>query len=153
MLTTNKMKTSNLIHLNKDNQLDIVSFDSPLQHVLQQHLLLLRLLNQQNKWQLWISSRPMLKRSWINQAGLHEQKVIQLANIHDTNMISIIAKALLSKTSSYVVACINQPLTDSDKHNLQVAVKKSGTHLFLIDDNYLNYNDFMTMSLAVNNIH
>ncbi|WP_392551347.1 SulA-like leucine-rich domain-containing protein [Orbus wheelerorum] len=153
MLNVKRNKTSNQIHLPKDNQLSMVSFESPLQQVLQQQQLLLNLLNQQNKWQFWISSRPMLKRSWLNQAGLNHQKIIHLSNVQQINMIDMIEKALLAKTSSYVVACINDLLNDSDKYRLQQAVKTSGTHLFLIDDNFLNYNDFMTMSLGINNLH
>jgi len=149
MLSINRIKASNQIHLLKDNQLNMVSFESPLQQVLQQQLLL----NQQNKWQFWISSIPMLKRSWLSQAGLNDQKVIHLSNTNQTNMVNMLEKVLLAKTSSYVVACIDVPLNDNDKYRLQQAVKISGTHLFLIDDNYLNYNDFMTISLAVNNIH
>lgn len=153
MLIRNKLKTENQIYLSKDNQLNLVNFESPLQQILQEHLQLLRLLNQQNKWQLWISARPMLKRSWIQQAGLNLQKVIHLSNGNKVNMINLIEKALLSQTSSYIVACIDHPLTASEKYQLQQAVKVSGTHLFLIGDDYLNFNDFMTMSLTVNNIH
>lgn len=153
MLTINKLKTSNGIYLPKDHQLDLVNFESPLQQVLQEQALLLRLLNQQNRWQFWISARPMLKRSWISQSGLSEQKVVHLPNANPTNMVALIEKALLSKTASYIAVCIDTPLSNSEKYRLQQAVKISGTHLFLIDDNYLNYNDFMTMSLAVNNIH
>lgn len=153
MLISNKNKASKKIHLLNDSQLEIIDFDSPLQQVLQQQLTLLRLLNQQNKWQLWISSRPMLKSTWLTQAGLDSQKIIHLFNANPMNMINIIEKALLAKTASYVVACIDNTLTNSDKYRLQQAVKKSGTHLFLIDDNFLSYNDFMTMSLAANQIH
>ncbi|RKS87501.1 cell division inhibitor SulA [Orbus hercynius] len=153
MLRINKLKLANQIYLAKKNQLDSIGFDTPLQQVLQQQTLLLRLLNQQHKWQLWLSTRPMLQRRWIKQAGLQEKKVVHLSNVNRLNMISIVEKALLSKTSSYIVACIDDPLSENDTYRLQQAVKSSGTHLFLIDSHYSTYNKFMTMSLAVNPIH
>lgn len=148
-----RIKKANLFessHYQRGYQLDIVNFESPLQQVLQQQSQLLNLLNQQNKWQLWLSCRPMLKRSWLKNAGLNENKIMNVANVNNDNMIQFIEKALLNRTFSYIVACIEQPLSQHEKQRLQIAVKNSGTHLFLIDDNHMNYNDFMTLSLKIN---
>ncbi|QIQ22080.1 SulA-like leucine-rich domain-containing protein [Zophobihabitans entericus] len=151
-LKTNRIIKSGQIHVAQSEQLNTVAFDSPLQQVLQQQLPLLRLLDQQHKWQLWLSSRPMLARSWIQYAGLAESKVVQLPYIPAQKMVDVIEKALLACTSSYIVACAND-LTDSEKQRLQIAVKASGTHLFLVNDDYMNYHDFMTMSKQLNQLH
>lgn len=153
MLIINSPKTPKQRYILNHNQLDLINFESPLQQVLQEHAALLRLLNQQHKWQIWISARPMLKRFWIKQSGLNERKIVHFSNIEQVNIVTTVEKALLSGTASYIVACIDHMLTINEKNRLQNAVKMSGTHLFLIDDNYLSYNDFMTMSLTVNNIH
>lgn len=148
IIKTNRLVKTEQIHLSYDDQLTTVGFDSPLQQVLQQQMLLLRLLDQQNRWQLWLSSRPMLKREWIQHSGLSESKVIQLPYIAEDKIIDVIEKALLSGTSSYIVACVNH-LTEADKLRLQMATKAGGSHLFLVNENYMNYNDFMTMSQQV----
>ncbi|WP_085246590.1 cell division inhibitor SulA [Gilliamella mensalis] len=114
-------------------QLMAVNFESPFQQILQQQRPLLKSLNKAKKWQLWLSDRPMLKRSWVNSAGLDKHKVIHLANLNSTNLISTIEKALQNKTCSYVVACINE-LNEQDKARLQQAVSLSDTCLLLVHD-------------------
>ncbi|OCG00851.1 hypothetical protein A9G13_01755 [Gilliamella sp. wkB178] len=110
-----------------------VNFESPFQQVLQQQRPLLRSFNKAKKWQLWLSDRPMLKRSWVNIAGLDKQKVVHLANLNNENLISTIEKALRSQTCSYVVACINH-LNEQDKQRIQQAVLASDTCLLLVQD-------------------
>ncbi|XKM14551.1 SulA-like leucine-rich domain-containing protein [Orbaceae bacterium ac157xtp] len=146
----NKFKN---FHLSQYDLFADTSYESPLQQVLQQHGTLLRLLDQQNKWQLWLSTKPMLKRSWIKSCGLNENKVLNLSTAKSANFIELIIKALLSKTCSYVVACIDSSLNDYDKHSLQQAVKTSGTHLFIVDEHFFDYNDFMTMNLTTIHLH
>jgi cell division inhibitor SulA len=114
-------------------QLMAINFESPFQQVLQQQRPLLKSLNKAKKWQLWLSTRPMLKRSWINIAGLDKNKVVHLANLNNANLISTIEKALQNKTCSYVVACINK-LNEQDKARLQQAVSSSDTCLLLVHD-------------------
>lgn len=133
------------IHLTTNQQLSIVQFETPLQQVLQEQQHFLRLLNQQTRWQIWLSSRPMLKRSWLQQVGLDEHKVVHIANMNCHNMVDFIERALMSKNASYLVACVAD-ITESERHRLQIAVKSSGTHLFLIRDDHLTYHDFMTLS-------
>ncbi|OCG22450.1 hypothetical protein A9G11_07120 [Gilliamella sp. wkB108] len=117
-----------------------VNFESPFQQVLQQQKPLLCSFNKAKKWQLWLSDRPMLKRSWINIAGLDKQKVVHLANLNNDNLISTIEKALRSKTCSYIVACINH-LSEQDKKRIQQAVLTSDTCLFLVqDDQQIQYH-------------
>lgn len=148
ILKSSRLSKKAQIHLSAEAQMNVIGFDSPLQQVLQEQAPLLRLLDQQKRWQLWLSSRPMLKRSWIQQAGLNDAKVIQCANIPENQMIDVVEKALLSKKNSYIVACIGQ-IDDQHKRQLQFAVKSSGTHLFLIDDEFMNHNDFMMMSKLI----
>jgi cell division inhibitor SulA len=114
-------------------QLMAINFETPFQQVLQQQQPLLRSFNKERKWQLWLSERPMLKRSWVNTAGLDKQKVVHLSNLNNKNLVSTIEKALQSKTCSYVVACINE-LNEQDKQRLQQAVLTSDTCLLLIHD-------------------
>ncbi|OCG22017.1 cell division inhibitor SulA [Gilliamella sp. App4-10] len=114
-------------------QLMAVNFESPFQQVLQQQRPLLKSFNKAKKWQLWLSNRPMLKRSWVNSAGLDKHKVIHLTNLNSSNLVSTIEKALQSKTCSYVVACIND-LNEQDKARLQQAVSLSDTCLLLVND-------------------
>ncbi|OCG21177.1 hypothetical protein A9G22_10140 [Gilliamella sp. App2-1] len=114
-------------------QLMAVNFESPFQQVLQQQRPLLKSFNKAKKWQLWLSNRRMLKRSWVNSAGLDKHKVIHLANLNSSNLVSTIEKALQSKTCSYVVACIND-LNEQDKARLQQAVSLSDTCLLLVND-------------------
>lgn len=114
-------------------QLTAIDFESPFQQILQQQRPLLRSFNKAKKWQLWLSDRPMLKRSWINTAGLDKQKVVHLSNLKDESLVATIEKALQSKTCSYVVACINQ-LNDQDKQRLEQAVLSSDTCLLLVHD-------------------
>lgn len=114
-------------------QLMAINFETPFQQVLQQQRPLLRLFNKEKKWQLWLSDRPMLKRSWLNIAGLDKQKVVHLANLTNNNLVSTIEKALQSKTCSYVVACIND-LNEQDKQRIEQAVLTSDTCLFLVHD-------------------
>lgn len=118
---------------NSPTQFTTVGFESPFQQVLQQQRRLLQTYNKKNKWQFWLSERPMLKRAWLDMVGLDRQKVVHLANLKDDNMITTIEKALLSKNCSYVVACINH-LNQDEKESLQKAVLASGTHLFLVDE-------------------
>lgn len=118
-------------------QLMIVNFETPFQQLLQQQRPLLRKFNKAKKWQLWLSDRPMLKRSWIHFAGLDKQKVIHLANLKHENLISTIEKALQSKNCSYVVACINF-LNEQDRLRLQRALLSSDTCLFLVHDDTQN---------------
>jgi len=99
------------------SQLMAINFESPFQQVLQQQRLLLKSFNKAKKWQLWLSDRPMLKRSWVNIAGLDKQKVVHLSNLKNENLVSTIEKALKSKTCSYIVACIND-LNEQDKLRL-----------------------------------
>ncbi|WP_392565212.1 SulA-like leucine-rich domain-containing protein [Utexia brackfieldae] len=146
---SNRLSKKAKIHLSDDAQINAIGFETPLQQILQEQAPLLRLLDQQQRWQLWLSSRPMLKRSWIKQAGLNESKVIHCANIAENEMIQVIEKALLSRKNSYIVACVAQ-IDDHHKRQLQLAVKASGTHLFLIDDEFMNHNDFMMMSQLIN---
>ena len=115
------------------SQLLAINFESPFQQVLQQQRLLLRSLNKAKKWQLWLSDRPMLKRSWVNIAGLDKQKVVHLSNLKNENLISTIEKALKSKTCSYIVACIND-LNEQDKLRIEQAVSISDTCLLLVHD-------------------
>ncbi len=114
-------------------QLMAINFETPFQQVLQQQRPLLRSFNKEKKWQLWLSDRPMLKRSWINIAGLDKQKVVHLAHLNKENLISTIEKALQNKTCSYIVACING-LNEQAKQRLQQAVLTSDTCLVLVDD-------------------
>lgn len=153
MLILNKSTLIKKINKTNDKYHHLVNSDSPLQRVLQHQFPLLHLLNQQYKWQIWISSKPMLNRTWLQETGLHSQKIIALDNVNQHNIINIIEKALLAKTASYIVACLDETLDKANKFRLQQAVKLSGTHLFLTDHNYLNYNDFMMMSLAINHLH
>ena len=113
------------------SQLMAINFESPFQQVLQQQRLLLKSLNKAKKWQLWLSDRPMLKRSWVNIAGLDKQKVVHLSNLKNENLISTIEKALKSKTCSYIVACIND-LNEQDKLRIEQAVSISDTCLLLV---------------------
>lgn len=133
------------LHLFQDNQLNVVGFESPLQHLLQQHQALLRLLDNQKRFQLWIADRPMLDRTWLKQAGLNAAKIMHYAHPDRTQLLAIIENALLQGTFSYVAACIDD-LTDLEKARLQHAVKASGTHLFVINDEHHNSQDFMTLS-------
>ncbi|KFA58993.1 hypothetical protein A9G34_01290 [Gilliamella sp. Choc4-2] len=114
-------------------QLLAIHFESPFQQVLQQQRILLRTFNKEKKWQLWLSEKPMLKRSWINTAGLDKQKVIHIANLKNENLVSTIEKALQSKNCSYIVACIKH-LNEQDKLRLQKAVLASDTTLFLVNE-------------------
>lgn len=114
-------------------QLMAINFETPFQQVLQQQRPLLRSFNKEKKWQLWLSDRPMLKRSWVNTAGLDKEKVVHLANLNNENLVSTIEKALQSKTCSYVVACVND-LNEQDKLRLQQAVLTSNTCLLLVHD-------------------
>ncbi|MDF7669738.1 SulA-like leucine-rich domain-containing protein [Orbaceae bacterium ESL0721] len=113
-------------------------FTSPFQQLLEQQQQLLQQFNKKNKWQLWIADRLMLKRTWLNSAGLDRQKVIHLANICENNLVTTVEKALLSQNCSYVVASINQ-LNPKEKMRLQQAVITSGTHLFLVSDEQINH--------------
>lgn len=113
------------------SQLMAINFESPFQQVLQQQRLLLKSLNKAKKWQLWLSDRPMLKRSWVNIAGLDKQKVVHLSNLKNENLVSTIEKALKSKTCSYIVACIND-LNEQDKLRIEQAVSISDTCLLLV---------------------
>ncbi|OCG19053.1 hypothetical protein A9G28_00015 [Gilliamella sp. Fer1-1] len=121
-------------------QLMAINFESPFQQVLQQQRPLLKSLNKAKKWQLWLSTRPMLKRSWINIAGLDKNKVVHLANLNNANLISTIEKALQNKTCSYVVACINK-LNEQDKARLQQAVSSSDTCLLLVHDKQIVHDE------------
>lgn len=114
-------------------QIMAFEFESPFQQVLQQQRPLLRSFNKAKKWKLWLSDRPMLKRSWVNFAGLDKQKVIHITNIKNENLVSTIEKALQNKTCSYVVACIKH-LNEQDKIRLHNAVLASDTTLFLVND-------------------
>lgn len=114
-------------------QLLAFNFESPFQQVLQQQQPLLRSFNKAKKWQLWLSDKPMLKRAWVNIAGLDKQKVVHLANLNNENLISTIEKALRNKTCSYVVAYINH-LTEQDKIRIQQAASSSDTCLLLVHD-------------------
>ena len=114
-------------------QMMAFEFESPFQQVIQQQRPLLRSINKAKKWQLWLSDRPMLKRSWINFAGLDKQKVIHITNIKNENLIATIEKALQNKNCSYVVACIKH-LNEQDKTRLHQAVLASDTTLFLVND-------------------
>ena len=113
------------------SQLMAINFESPFQQVLQQQRLLLKSFNKAKKWQLWLSDRPMLKRSWVNIAGLDKQKVVHLSNLKNENLVSTIEKALKSKTCSYIVACIND-LNEQDKLRIEQAVSISDTCLLLV---------------------
>ncbi|MFQ0991248.1 cell division inhibitor SulA [Gilliamella apicola] len=113
------------------SQLLAINFESPFQQVLQQQRLLLKSFNKAKKWQLWLSDRPMLKRSWVNIAGLDKQKVVHLSNLKNENLVSTIEKALKSKTCSYIVACIND-LNEQDKLRIEQAVSISDTCLLLV---------------------
>ena len=115
------------------SQLLAINFESPFQQVLQQQRLLLKSFNKAKKWQLWLSDRPMLKRSWVNIAGLDKQKVVHLSNLKNENLVSTIEKALKSKTCSYIVACIND-LNEQDKLRIEQAVSISDTCLLLVHD-------------------
>ena len=115
------------------SQLMAINFESPFQQVLQQQRPLLKSLNKAKKWQLWLSDRPMLKRSWVNIAGLDKQKVVHLNNLKNENLVSTIEKALKSKTCSYIVACIND-LNEQDKLRIEQAVSISDTCLLLVHD-------------------
>lgn len=147
MLTSNNLfnHPKNLLPKPKAH---ILQFESPLQKVLQQNTILLNLLNKQNKWQFWLSHKPMLKRSWLKNAGLDEQKIVHLSNANKQNQIDIIEKAIISQKFSYVVACVSS-INTADKSRLQIAVKSSGTHLFLVDDDFMNHDDFMTLSQQI----
>lgn len=114
-------------------QLMAINFETPFQQVLQQQRPLLRSFNKEKKWQLWLSDRPMLKRSWINIAGLDKQKVVHLTHLNKENLVSTIEKALQNKTCSYIVACI-KGLNEQAKQRLQQAVLTSDTCLVLVDD-------------------
>lgn len=114
-------------------QLLTVGFASPFQQLLQQQRVLLSSFNSKNKWQLWISERPMLKRSWVDIAGLDRQKVMHITHIKQNMLIDTIEKALLSKNYSYIVACVSQ-LHETDKQRLQQAIQVSHTYLFLVND-------------------
>lgn len=126
-------------------QLMVIGFESPFQQVLQQQRRLLRSFNKKKKWQLWLSDRPMLQRSWLKIAGLDTNKVVHLYNLKNENLVSTIEKALQNKTCSYVVACIAN-ITEQDKLRLKQAVLMSNTCLLLIADETKPYHQSIFQS-------
>jgi len=61
-------------------QLMAINFETPFQQVLQQQRPLLRSFNKEKKWQLWLSDRPMLKRSCQNNIHFPHNYWLMLQN-------------------------------------------------------------------------
>lgn len=108
---------------------------SPLTWILQKHLPLLHVLNQESRWQLWISSRPMLDKHTLNKAGISTHKVQYLLQQDENALLFLLQKALKSRNFSYIAVCTNA-LEPKALASLKQLANQCGTHLFIVSENY-----------------
>lgn len=87
-------------------------------------MLLLPLLQQlgtQSRWQLWLTPRQRLSRSWLQQSGLPLDKVMQVQSTDAIPTVEAMIKALQTGNYSVVLSWLPDEITENDRHRLQNA--------------------------------
>lgn len=147
-IINSNIKQSNTLESTKINNTSV----TPLQQVLQQHLPLLKLLDKQPRWQLWLSSRLMLDRNAIVSSGLCNKKIIYLPYLENSKFFLTIKNAILSKNYSYIVAC-SHAFSSENLEYLQHLANEHGTVLFIVGEQLMEKNDFYNLLKITRHYH
>jgi len=82
---------------------------------------LLQQLGTQSRWQLWLTPRQRLSRSWLQQAGLPLNKVMQVQPTNTITTVEAMIKALQTGNYSVVLSWLPDEITENDRRRLQNA--------------------------------
>ncbi|TKI07524.1 SOS-induced cell division inhibitor SulA [Martelella alba] len=110
---------------------EVVYFEdqSIVAHIL---LPLLRQLGLQARWLLWLTSGRKLNRSWLKQAGLPLEKMMQLHRPSGDEGVAAMEKALLTGNYSVILGWFPKELTAEDKRRLYEAAALGESYGFII---------------------
>ncbi|MEQ4986041.1 SOS-induced cell division inhibitor SulA [Proteus vulgaris] len=128
------------VTLESDNKQGMVSellYQNPLviNHIL---LPLLKQYSHESRWLLWLSPQQRLNRSWLKNAGLPLDKIIQLNHINTINTVDLMEKALMSGNYSVVLAWLPE-ISPEEMKRLESAASK-GKSLGFIMRQQINTN-------------
>lgn len=131
VLVNNNSVTHNLAKssVNNDNIEEMPGMVSELVYcdssMIISHILLplLRQSGLESRWLLWVTPNMKLSRSWLNNAGLPLEKIVQLNKFDSISTVDAMEKALASGNYSVVLGWLPS-LTDEENHRLQMAAQK-----------------------------
>lgn len=128
------------VTLEGDNKQGMVSellYQNPLviNHIL---LPLLKQYSHESRWLLWLSPQQRLNRSWLKNAGLPLDKIIQLNHSNTINTVDLMEKALMSGNYSVVLAWLPE-ISSEEMKRLESAASK-GKSLGFIMRQQINTN-------------
>ncbi|TQI79976.1 SOS cell division inhibitor SulA [Serratia fonticola] len=92
---------------------------------------LLQQLGQQSRWLLWLTPQQKLSRSWLKQAGLPVNKVVQLNQISPLDTVDAMEKALLTGNYSVILGWLPD-LTEEDRLKLSRAAELGNAYGFIM---------------------
>ncbi len=92
---------------------------------------LLQQLGQQSRWLLWLTPQQKLSKSWLQQAGLPVNKVVQLSQISPLATVDAMEKALLTGNYSVVLGWLPD-LTEQDRLKLSRAAELGNAYGFIM---------------------
>ncbi|WP_431222908.1 SOS-induced cell division inhibitor SulA [Serratia sp. L9] len=92
---------------------------------------LLQQLGQQSRWLLWLTPQQKLSKSWLQQAELPVNKVVQLNQISPQATVDAMEKALLTGNYSVVLGWLPE-LTEQDRLKLSRAAELGNAYGFIM---------------------
>lgn len=92
---------------------------------------LLQQLGQQSRWLLWLIPQQKLSKSWLQQAELPVNKIVQLNQISPIATVDAMEKALLTGNYSVVLGWLPD-LTEQDRLKLSHAAQWGNAYGFIM---------------------
>ncbi|WP_447872878.1 SOS-induced cell division inhibitor SulA [Serratia fonticola] len=92
---------------------------------------LLQQLGKQSRWLLWLTPQQKLSKTWLQQASLPVDKVVQLNQINPLATVDAMEKALLTGNYSVVLGWLPE-LTQEDRLRLSRAAELGNAYGFIM---------------------
>ncbi|HGM5488765.1 TPA: SOS-induced cell division inhibitor SulA [Serratia fonticola] len=92
---------------------------------------LLQQLGRQSRWLLWLTPQQKLSKTWLQQASLPVDKVVQLNQISPLATVDAMEKALLTGNYSVVLGWLPE-LTQEDRLRLSRAAELGNAYGFIM---------------------
>lgn len=93
---------------------------------------LLQQLGMQSRWLLWLAPQQKLSRTWLQQAGLPLDKMIELHHIDPAGTLEAMEKALRTGNYSAVLCWLPTELQNEEKMRLREAAESGNTYGFIM---------------------
>ncbi|MBI6217331.1 SOS-induced cell division inhibitor SulA [Proteus sp. DFP240708] len=115
---------------NKQGMVSELLYQNPLviNHIL---LPLLKQYSNESRWLLWLNPQQKLNRTWLKNAGLPLNKIIQLNHINMITTVDLMEKALVSGNYSVVLGWLPE-ISSEEMKRLESAASKGKTLGFIM---------------------